>query len=108
MSKHLTLLRFLSSGSVLVQLLFLTFFPLKPCSTHFSSDSTIADGVKHEGRLVAVSVMRVRTSLPVVKRDVAVSLQFQELRAGKHQPPAAITVALPTVPLQLVPSRPSE
>jgi len=35
------------SGSLLVQLLLLTFFPFEPCNAHFSSGATVVDGVKH-------------------------------------------------------------
>ena len=68
---------FLLAGSLLVQLLLLTFFPFEPCNAHFSSGATVVDGVKHKGRVVAVCVIHANSQIPVVKRDVTVSLQFQ-------------------------------
>lgn len=66
------------SGALLVQLLLLTFFRLTLAMLISPrSGATVVDGVKHKGRVVAVCVIHANSQIPVVKRDAAVSLQFQ-------------------------------
>ena len=71
--------RFLPSacprGSLLPQLLLLTFFPFEPCSARFSSGATVVHRVKDEGRVVGVRVIHADSQVSMVERDVAVRLR---------------------------------